>query len=150
MPSPRYWREIPSRYRLEATRCSDCGRVSYPPRSVCPACRSVEAETIELSHEGRVITSTVVHVPPGDFLMEAPYALAIIETPEGGKMMMQVVDCDPASVEAGMAVALEFRLIRKEGMGGILCYGHKAVPAYPIGDQAEAELEEGEMEVAHA
>ena len=82
--------------------------------------------------------------------MEAPYALAVIETPEGARMMMQVVDCDPASVEAGMAVALEFRLIRKEGTGGILCYGHKAVPAYPIGDEAEAERQAGEMEVAHA
>jgi hypothetical protein len=27
-----------------------------------------------------------------------------------------------------MEVTLEFRLIRKEGHGGILCYGHKAVP----------------------
>ena len=68
MPSPRYWREIPSRYRLEATRCGDCGRVSYPPRPA--SARRVEAprrETIELSHEGRVVTSTVVHVPTGGF-----------------------------------------------------------------------------------
>jgi hypothetical protein len=27
-----------------------------------------------------------------------------------------------------MEVSLEFRLIRKEGQSGILCYGHKAVP----------------------
>lgn len=150
MPSPRYWREIPSRYRLEATRCGECGRVSYPPRPVCPACRSGEAQTIELSHEGRVVAATVVHVPPDAFLMEAPYVLAIVETPEGARMMVQVVDCDPASVEAGMLVALEFRLIRKEGKGGILCYGHKAVPAYPMGGEAEAGLHEEETEVAHA
>jgi hypothetical protein len=150
MPSPRYWREIPSRYRLEATRCGDCGRVSYPPRRICPACRSTDAETIELSHEGRIVTYTVIHVPPDDFLMEAPYALAVVETPEGAKMMVQVADCDPASVEAGMMVALEFRLIRREGKGGILCYGYKAVPAYLMGDEAEAELLSKELEVAHA
>ncbi len=150
MPSPRYWREIPSRNRLESTRCGDCGRVSYPPRRICPECRSTDAETIELSHEGRVVTYTVVHVPPDDFLMEAPYALAVVETPEGARMMVQVVDCDPASVEAGMMVALEFRLIRKEGKGGILCYGYKAVPAYPMGGEAEAELRAKELEVAHA
>lgn len=150
MPSPRYWREIPSRYRLEATRCADCGRVSHPPRGVCPACRGTDAKTLQLSHEGRVVTYTVVHVPPSDFLMEAPYVLAIVETPEGARMMMQVVDCDPASVEIGMPVALEFRLIRKEGKGGILCYGHKAVPAYPIDREAEAEMASRESEVAHA
>lgn len=82
--------------------------------------------------------------------MEAPYVLAVVETPEGARMMVQVVDCDPASVEAGMMVALEFRLIRKEGKGGILCYGHKAVPAYPIGGESEDALRSKELEVAHA
>ena len=82
--------------------------------------------------------------------MEAPYALAIVETPEGARLMVQVADCDPASVEAGMMVELEFRLIRREGKGGILCYGHKAVPAYPIEREAEAELRAKEEEVAHA
>ena len=148
MPSPRYWREIPSRYRLEASRCG-CGRVSYPPRRVCPNCRGTNAEIIELSRSARVVTHTVVHVPPADFLMEAPYALAVVETPEGARMMVQVVDCDPASVDVGMNVDLEFRLIRKEGKGGILCYGHKAVPAQPIGDESPEEMAEKE-EVAHA
>lgn len=149
MPSPRYWREIPSRYRLEASRCG-CGRVSYPVRRVCPACRGTDADVIGLSHEGRVIACTVVHVPPDAFLMEAPYALAIVETPEGARLMVQVADCDPASVEAGMMVALEFRLIRREGKGGILCYGHKAVPAYLLERDAEAHVAERESEVAHA
>ncbi len=70
----------------------------------------------------------MIHVPPGEFLMEAPYAMAVVETPEGARLMTQVVDCDPSTVLPGMDVSLEFRLIRKEGKGGILCYGHKAVP----------------------
>jgi uncharacterized OB-fold protein len=117
---------------------------------VCPACRGTDADIIQLSHEGRVVASTVVHVPPDAFLMEAPYVLAVVETPEGARLMVQVADCDPASVEAGMMVALEFRLIRKEGKGGILCYGHKAVPAYPLERETEAEMASRESEVAHA
>jgi uncharacterized OB-fold protein len=86
-------------------------------------------EKLALSRQGKVITSTVIHVPPGDFLMEAPYGVAVVETPEGARLMAQVADCDPSEVKPGMDVALEFRLIRKEGHGeGILCYGHKAVP----------------------
>jgi hypothetical protein len=128
MPSPRYTREIPARYRLEAGRCSGCGKVVFPSRPVCPACRGTEFEALRLSPRGKVVTSTVIHVPPNDFLMQAPYAVAIIETPEGARLMAQVVDCDPAKVLPGMNVALEFRLLRKEGRAGILCYGHKGVP----------------------
>ena len=129
MRSPRYHREIPARYRLEARRCSDCDTVIYPPRKVCPSCRSQDMETLHLSREAEVVTSTVIHVPPDDFLNEAPYAMAVVETPEGARLMTQVVDCDPSQVGPGMKVDLEFRLIRKEGKSGILCYGHKGVPS---------------------
>lgn len=129
MPSPRYWREIPARYRLEGVRCGECGRVAYPPRKLCPACRGAAMEPVRLTPRGRVVTSTVIHVPPDDLTAEAPYAMALVETPEGARMMVQVVDCELAEVGPGMDVDLEFRRIRAEGHGGILCYGHKAVPA---------------------
>ena len=128
MPSPRYWREIPARYRMEGARCVGCGRAVYPARRVCPACGGRELSPLALSHHGNVVTSTVVRVPPEDMAIEAPYAMALVETPEGARLMIQVVDCDPESIEPGMAVTLEFRRIRKEGHAGILCYGHKAVP----------------------
>jgi uncharacterized OB-fold protein len=128
MPSPRYWREIPTRYRLEAAKCAGCGKVVFPARRICPGCRGSDFKKINLARKGKVITSTVIHVPPDDFLMEAPYAMAVVETPEGARLMTQVVDCDPSTVKPGLDVDLEFRLIRKEGKSGILCYGHKGVP----------------------
>jgi scaffold protein (connect acetoacetyl-CoA thiolase and HMG-CoA synthase) len=128
MPSPRYWREVPNRYRLEAARCSDCGKVTFPARRICPDCRGERSEKIVLTRAGRVVTSTVVRTPPEDLLNQAPYAVAVVETPEGARLMTQVVDCDPEQVLPGMEVSLEFRLVRKEGHGGIRCYGHKAVP----------------------
>jgi len=133
MPSPRYTREIPGRYRLEAGRCSGCGKLVYPVRRVCPKCRGREFETTQLSRRAKVVTSTVIHVPPSDFQMQSPYAVAIVETPEGARMMAQVVDCDPNQVLPGMEVALEFRLLKREGRAGILCYGHKGVPITPGG-----------------
>jgi uncharacterized protein len=129
MPSPRYIREIPARYRLEAGRCTGCGRVVYPARKVCPSCRNQNMEKVRLSAKGTVVTSTVIHVPPDEFLNEAPYAMAVVETPEGARLMTQIVDCDPSAVLPGMLVDLEFRLVREEKKSGILCYGHKGVPA---------------------
>jgi uncharacterized OB-fold protein len=129
MPSPRYWREIPSRFRLEASKCKTCGKVTFPARKICPGCRGTDHEATALSREGTVVTATAVHVAPDDFGTQAPYAVAVVETPERARLMMQVVDCDPASVVPGLKVSFEFRRIRKEGHGGILCYGHKGVPA---------------------
>jgi uncharacterized OB-fold protein len=120
---------VPSRYRLEAGRCAGCGKVSFPARGICPACRGRDIQAIVLSRRGRVTTSTVVRTPPDDLQMEAPYAVALVETPEGARLMTQVVDCAPEDVGPGMEVSLEFRLIRREGHAGIRCYGHKAVPA---------------------
>jgi uncharacterized OB-fold protein len=128
MPSPRYWREIPNRYRLEAARCRGCGKVVFPVRRCCPSCRGEDWEKTLLSRCGKVITSTVVRVAPDEFAMESPYAIALVETPEKARLMAQVADCDPDAVGPGLEVALEFRLVRKEGHGGIRCYGHKAVP----------------------
>ncbi|HEX9692827.1 MAG TPA: Zn-ribbon domain-containing OB-fold protein [Gemmatimonadales bacterium] len=128
MPSPRYWRETPQRFRLEAGRCRGCHKVVYPLRRICPHCGVSEWDPMQLSRRGTVITSAVVHVAPDDLQMEAPYAMAIVETPEGARLMVQVTDCNPGNVAPGMDVSLEFRLVRKEGHSGILCYGHKAVP----------------------
>ena len=129
MPSPRYWREVPARFRLEAAKCKSCGAVNFPARQVCSKCGGAEHETTHLTPKGKVVTSTVIHVGPADFMNETPYAMAIIETPEGARLMLQVSDCEPGDVKPGMEVGFTFRKIRKEGHGGILCYGFKAVPA---------------------
>jgi uncharacterized OB-fold protein len=129
MPSPRYWREVPSRFRLEATRCKACGAVGYPARRVCSSCRGADLEPVRLSRKGKVVTSTVIHVAPSDFTMEAPFAIALVETPEKARLMVQIADCEPSDVKPGMDVRFEFRRIRKEGGSGILCYGFKGIPA---------------------
>jgi uncharacterized OB-fold protein len=86
-------------------------------------------ESTRLSWKGKVVTSTIVQVAPTEFQMEAPFAVAIVETPEGARLMTQVVDCEPADVLPGLEIDLVFRRIRKEGGSGILCYGFKGVPS---------------------
>lgn len=131
MLSPaRAWREYPQRYRLEASRCTKCGKISYPPRVVCPGCRGRQFETVTLSREGTVVTFTVVHVPPAGFEGQAPLILALVEFKEGARTMVQLADVpDPSQVRIGMPVRLEFRKISEEGEAGTIFYGHKAVPA---------------------
>lgn len=124
---PRYTREIPQRYRLEAEKCSQCGYVAFPPRLICPECNAQNFELIKLKPEGKIITFTIIQIAADQFARQAPFAVAIIETVDGARLTAQVVDCKLEDVEIGKKVKLIFRRLQKEGKSGILQYGYKAV-----------------------
>src|SRR4030043_345832 len=111
MSSPRYWREIPQRYRLEAEKCKKCGKVFFPPRLICDACKSREFEKITLQKEGKLLTFTVIRVAPTEFTDQTPYAMGIVELNEGVKILTQIADCDFDKLEVGMPLRIEFRKI---------------------------------------
>lgn len=126
---PKYWREAPQRYRLEAGKCTKCGKVHFPPRLVCDACKSEEFEMVNLPREGTILSFTEVHTPSSNFSDEAPFAVGVIDLGNDVRILAQVVDSDPGEVKIGAPVRLEFRKIQKDGESGVLCYGYKAVPA---------------------
>jgi len=129
MPTPsRSWREIPQRYRLEAGKCRGCGYVCFPPRVVCPHCGSREFGQTKLAGAGKLLTYTIIRVPPQPFEDQAPYAVGIAELDDGVKLTAQVVDCDFADLKVGLRVALEFRRVYEEGEAGVIYYGYKFVP----------------------
>lgn len=127
--SARYWREIPQRYRYEAGKCKGCGKVFFPPRTVCNGCRGRAFDDVKLAQTGTVETFTVIRVAPSGFSDEAPYAVGIIKLDDGVKLTAQIVDCDPEKIAIGDPVKLEFRRLQEDGESGILCYGYKFVPA---------------------
>ena len=128
MSVPKYWREIPHRYRLEAGKCTTCGKISFPDRLVCPDCGGREFETIQLQRQGKLLTYTIIHVGPSRFADQVPYAVGIVELPEGVRLLCQVADCNPEKLQIGMPVRIEFRRISEEGEAGIINYGYKCVP----------------------
>ncbi|MFQ6082296.1 MAG: Zn-ribbon domain-containing OB-fold protein [Candidatus Aminicenantia bacterium] len=123
----RYWREIPQRYRLEASRCKKCGYIVFPPRLICPRCKNREFETIKLKDEGKIVSYTIIRVAPEQFTDQVPYAIGIIELDNGVRITAQIVDCDFEDLAIGKRVKIEFRKIRTEGEAGIICYGYKCV-----------------------
>ncbi len=125
--SPRYWREIPQRYRYEAAQCAKCGKIFFPPRLVCSGCWGRVFNQVTLPLDGTVETYTVIRVAPSGFADEAPYAVGIVKLANGVKITGQIVDCEPESIEIGDPVRLEFRRVRQDGESGVLCYGYKFV-----------------------
>jgi len=124
----RYWREIPQRYRLEAARCTRCGKTSFPPRRVCAACRGRESEIVRLPLHGTLLTYTVQHVSPSNYSDLQPFAVGIVELEGGVRITTQVVDLGPDEIRSGLPVRLEFRRLFSHGSHGVHCYGYKAVP----------------------
>ena len=127
MPSPRYHREMPQRYRLEAAKCTKCGKQSFPPRLVCPGCGAKEFDKTKMSETGKIISYTTIRVAPSDFSDQVPYSVAIVESDNGIRVTTQVVDCKPEDLEIGKKVKFVFRKLYEEGHTGIICYGYKAV-----------------------
>jgi uncharacterized OB-fold protein len=128
MIAPRIRRGMPQRYRYEAAKCSECGKIFFPPRKICSACQSRKFEQVTLSRTGKILTYTIIRVPPCQFRDEAPYAMGIVELDGGGRVTSQIVDCDFDQIHIGMNVRLEFRRIQSEGEDGVICYGYKCVP----------------------
>lgn len=128
MHVPRHWREQPERYRLEAGKCKNCGRIYFPARLVCPDCGSKDIETIRLSGQGQLETYTIIRVAPSGFGDLAPFAVGIVKMDEGVRVMGQVVDCDPEALKIGDRLVTQFRRINEEGKTGMIIYGYKFVP----------------------
>ncbi|HEC82840.1 MAG TPA: Zn-ribbon domain-containing OB-fold protein [Thermoplasmatales archaeon] len=124
----RYWREIPHRYNLIGKKCDVCGKVYFPPRSICPDCRRKSVgkmEDYKLKGIGRVESFSIIHVPPPEFEGKSPYAIALIKMDEGCYLTGQIVDCDLKDIHIGMRVEACFRRIQEDGKRGAIYYGYK-------------------------
>ncbi len=131
MTTPRFWREIPSRYNLIGNQCGNCGKNFFPPRIICPEChrKSIgKMKEIKLVGEGEVISFSVIHNAPKAFEMQVPYTMAIIQLKEGASVTGQIIDCDPKDVSIGMKVKATFRKIGEDGSSGVIYYGYKFRP----------------------
>jgi uncharacterized OB-fold protein len=128
MPAPQYAREIPQRYRFEASRCVRCSKIAFPPRRVCPGCQGESFEPITLSEHGKLVTWTVIRVAPDDFAEQVPYAVGIVELDEGVRVTAQIVDCNVDDLDFGTPLRRVLRRLRTEGAGGMIQYGYKFVP----------------------
>jgi hypothetical protein len=103
--------EAAARGELLYQRCPKCRHAQFYPRAVCTSC-GADPEWATASGRGAVHTYTVVRqngMPP--FKDELPYVVAMVELPEGVRMMGNVTGCDADEVSVGAkleAYAVEF------------------------------------------
>ncbi|GAA4189318.1 hypothetical protein GCM10022252_26020 [Streptosporangium oxazolinicum] len=98
---------------LRIQKCADCGELRHPPGPVCPSCRSAARTFTTASGEGEVYSYVVHHNPPVPGL-RTPFVVAVVELPEGVRIVGNVVDCAASRVGIGMPVRLTYRRMDDE------------------------------------
>jgi len=122
---PLYWRLQKAKYTLVGTQCITCRSLYFPPRSVCPSCRSKGfTKQHKFTPSGTITTHTVIRTPPEGFESLAPYVIAMIKLDEGPLISGLVVDT-PEKIATGKKVTAVFRKISEDGKDGIIHYGLK-------------------------
>lgn len=91
--------------RLMLPYSTATGTPFWYPREVAPDTLEPGVEWREASGDGTVHAVSVQHrTGPGRDPDDGPYAVALIDLPEGVRIMSNVVGCDPDTVACGMAV----------------------------------------------
>ncbi len=110
---------------LYGGKCPACGVVQFPIHRICTECGYRDGlEEVKLSRRGTLFTFT------NDYLTETPdppTTHAVVDLEGGGRVFVQLTDCEAERVEIGMPLELTFRKYH-EGYG-IKNYFWKARPA---------------------
>ena len=110
--------------KLMGARCKKCGKLFCPPTADCANCGGNELDWIELSGRGRLLTYTVVRIPPISLAKDAPIAVGIVQLDEGPNVMTRVVETPLGDLSSGARAQVVFLL----GFGGQPSYAFKIVP----------------------
>lgn len=98
--------------QLRTQYCPACRRHQFPPRRLCMHCGGRNVGWQGVSGRGRVYSFTIVHrAPEPAFAAEVPYAVAVVDLEEGGRMMTNIVGCAPDDVRVGMEVCAVFERV---------------------------------------
>jgi uncharacterized OB-fold protein len=93
--------------------CAACSAPIFYPREVCPTClSSASLEWRESTGTGTVYAISVQHRPASSVMADrVPYTVALVEIDAGDgshtiRVMSNVVNCDPDSVNVGDQVTI--------------------------------------------
>jgi len=81
-----------------------------------------------LGKTGRIVSWTIVRVPPAGFGDQAPYPVVVVEIAGIGCMVAQLVDYEDSDLVPHRKVVTVVRRVRQPDPDGIIPYGIKVKP----------------------
>lgn len=88
---------------LKVRRCTECAKVHFYPRALCPFCLG-DTEWIDTSGAGTIYSVSVCRR-----LGPVPYAIAYVRLEEEVTVLTNIVDCDLDQLRIGDQVTLCFK-----------------------------------------
>jgi len=76
---------------FKVVKCSDCGRLSFPPRAICPQCHCRACQWVSVSGWGTLYSITKVHNSPAIYGILSPMRVAIIDLEEGLRVVTRML-----------------------------------------------------------
>ncbi|OLD65707.1 MAG: hypothetical protein AUI52_06490 [Acidobacteria bacterium 13_1_40CM_2_68_10] len=128
MELPRYHRLRGPYYRLEGRACPGCSRRFFPPRSVCPSCKSGGLRPFAFCGRATLYSWSHVLQPARGFASMAPYTVGMVRLEEGPLVSAQLADADGVELAVGMPLEMVTRKIRDADEHGYIVYGYKFRP----------------------
>ncbi len=93
--------------RLVIQWCRPCDRAIHFPREACPACLGADLDFRLAAGTGTVYARSEMPVPGNSGMSgRAPYVVALIDLPEGVRMLSNVLGDGAREVEVGDAVSV--------------------------------------------
>lgn len=128
MELPRYHRLRAPFYRLEGNACEACSRRYFPPRPVCPGCKTAGLTPFPFSGRGTLYSWSRVLQPARGYASMAPYTVGMVRLEEGPLISAQLTDTDGIELLIGMALEMVTRKIRDASEHEQIVYGYKFRP----------------------
>ena len=95
---------------LRVQRCADCSTLRHPPGPMCPACTSLQWDSVPAPATGAIHSLAVVHYPVvPSFEYPLPVVLIDLDDMPGIRMIMNTADSEAAAVVIGARVRIEVR-----------------------------------------
>ena len=112
----RYLQNIQDEH-FKAYKCTSCGAVIAPPSGSCYSCGKNTMEWTDISGKGKLVSFTVIHISPDEFVEETPYYVAIVELAEGTRVSARLLGFDPLKPEE-VKLGIDVQLTYEDGKTG--------------------------------
>jgi uncharacterized OB-fold protein len=119
LPVPTSWSQpfwyASKKHRLVLKKCSKCGFIDHPPYMFCTSCHADEHEWVEASGKATLAAYAInMFGVPFPFWADLPYVVAMIDLPEGPRMISNIVECNHDKLENGMELEVVFDYVTDE------------------------------------
>jgi len=127
--SVKFFEELKENKKLLGSKCPKCGKVYFPPRTVCAECfiKMELKDLVELDKKGTLHGFTVVNYPFVDpqtgGIRPFPYGYALFKLDGADTFTMHFVDeTDYTKLKVGMRVEAVFKDEREGNIGDIIYF----------------------------